>query len=180
MADVEQGGRIWKGCIALEIPADMRDIQMDRFNIQYHEGAHEAVLTKPILPACFWEDATQYEARQANDAIKKGHQACRASFATMDGSERVEKFVLRFGPGFKITQAPFVTGAGLDPEKPDNAEQKMVTYKQAVGVNDAGGQPLYVLHSRLTFKFANSSTSVPLDGANKRGAQAARDGLAGL
>ncbi|CAB9528326.1 unknown protein [Seminavis robusta] len=148
------------------------------YKIEYMEGSNFAVLYKPVLPAGFRLDATEYGARQANVQIKTGHKAALTAYGRLPPQDVYQKFRLQFSDNVKLTEAPFgVTGSAG--EQVDTAAMKMILYRKGTGKKDKSNQDVLDLHTRITFVFADLAKKTVLDGATKRGSKAVDDAFGG-
>ncbi|CAB9530957.1 hypothetical protein SEMRO_3138_G344360.1 [Seminavis robusta] len=174
ISTLQHGGVEWREGIELEMLVDPRDVQQELYKIEYIEGSNEATLYKPVLPAPFRDDASEFDARQAVKEIQTGHRAARTVYERLPPEQRYRKVTLRFGHGVKLTEAPFgVTGSAG--EGTDTADLKMILYRKATGQKDKTNNDIFALHARLSWKFGDQSKKAVLDGAGNRGAKAADD-----
>ena len=179
----EKDGFVYSG-VTIEILVDLRDVEESLYALKFIDGTNIATMTVPILPATFRKHKRQHEARiAADDVSKKSHDALRSAHSKMAKDEQQLKLKLVFPPEWKLTQRPFVSAAAMNMEKgiSEKVKPKLVSYKVDTSHKDSGGNTIYQLFGRLTWKLCDAATATPLTEAEADGgADTVTDGLAGL
>ena len=169
--------------VEIEIVADGRDVRADYYRFDYEESGNTGVLVKPKNVATFTreEDVQAWEARSSvDDVSKKGHLTSRAAYSKKTGeAEKSRSIPVIFPDGFQLSQKPFIstTEAGTN-----TASYKAVTYRVDTAFDDTKntGKKIYMMHTRIVWRFARLETATLLKEHQKGGEKAINDSIAGV